>query len=63
MITLCPEKALTKSPTFHDKSSVEIRDIRDMHKHNRDNIQQADSLHQVKWRQTLSNSTNIRHET
>ena len=41
----------------------EIRDTRNVSKHNKSNIQQADSQHQIKWRKTQSDSTKVRNKT
>ena len=38
---------MTKSNTCHNKGLREIRDTRTIPKHNKSNIQQADSQHQV----------------
>ena len=37
---------------LHENSLEEIRGERDVLKHNKSNIQQADSQHQIKWRET-----------
>ena len=49
--------------SFMIKSLREIRDTRDMPKHNKGILQQADSQHLIKWRETQSNSTKIRDKT
>ena len=59
-----PKKPLTKSNTASlYKVLEEIRDIRDIPKHNKGNIQQDNIQHQTKWRETQSNSTKIRNKT
>ena len=45
------------------KGLGETRDTRNMSKHNKSNIQQVDSQHQIEWRETQSNSTKIRNKT
>ena len=45
------EKVFDKNPTFlHDKDLGEINDTRNIPKHNKSNRQQANSKHQIKWR-------------
>lgn len=51
-----PKKSLTKSIPLHDKTPREIRKTREMPKHNKDNLQQTYNRHQLKWRETQSNS-------
>ena len=51
------------NPTpLYDKVCWDIRDIRNISKHNKNNIQQADSQHQIKLWQTKSDSTKIRNK-
>jgi hypothetical protein len=59
---------LTKSPTpLQDKSPGEIRDRRDMPKHNKGNsyhkLYQVYNQYQMRWRETQSNSTKFMHKT
>ena len=47
-------KSLSQNPSnFHDGRLVNIRDSRDTHKHNKDNIQHANNQYQIKWRETI----------
>ena len=46
-----------------DKIFGEIRNTRDIPKCSKDNIQQANSQHQIKWREDQSNSTKIMNKT
>ena len=46
------KKHSTKSNILYDQGIGEIRDIRNVFKHNKSNIQQADSQYQIKWRET-----------
>ena len=49
VISLDAEKSLSKNPIpFHDKALGNIRDTRSIPKHNKGNIQQANSQHQTK---------------
>ena len=55
------EKNLWQKPTpLSDKDLGEIRDKRKTLKHNKGNLQQANSQHQIKWRESKSNFTKIR---
>jgi hypothetical protein len=65
IISLDAEKYFDKNTTsFLDKSPGEIRDIRQIPKHNKSNLSQAYSQHhQIKDRGTQSNSTKIRNKT
>jgi hypothetical protein len=44
---------------------IKVLEIRymDISKHTKDNLQQACSQHQIKWRETYNNSTEIRNKT
>ena len=42
----------TNKTQLHYKSLGEIRDTRHISKHSKGNVQQADSQHQIKWRET-----------
>jgi hypothetical protein len=44
------------------KSHGEIRNSWYIHKHNKSNIQQTNSQHQIKWRETRSNPTKIQNK-
>ena len=46
-ITLDFEKVLKNTTHLHDKCLEEIRDIRNISKHNKSNIQEANSQHQI----------------
>jgi hypothetical protein len=64
IIPLDVNTAFDKSPTpLHDKNLGEIRDARDITKHNKGNSQQAYSQHRIKWGETQSNSTKTRNKT
>lgn len=52
---------LTKPSILHDKSTGEIRDTRSILQHNKGSLQKAHK--QLKWRETLRNSTKIRSKT
>ena len=56
IISLDAEKILQNPTLIHDKSSSEIRDRRDILKHNKGNLQQANRQHQIKCRETQSDS-------
>jgi hypothetical protein len=46
-------KSLWQNPTaLHNESLGEIRGTRPIPKHNKSNIEQANSQHQIKWRET-----------
>ena len=45
------KKPLTKSNTPSCKGHGDIKDTRNISKHNKINLQQADSHHQIKWRE------------
>ena len=68
IISLEAEKCFDENPKpFHVKSLKEIIDTRILPKHNKGNIQQADSKHEIKWRETIplmerSNSSKIRDQ-
>lgn len=58
---LTKKKNFDKNPTpLHDKSSGEIRDSKNIPKH-KSNLEQAHSQHQIKWKETQSNSSKIRN--
>jgi hypothetical protein len=58
------KKAFNKNPTLlHDKGPVVTRDRRNIPHHNKGNLQQPYSQHQIKWRETQSNSTKIKNKT
>lgn len=61
-ISLDAEKAFDKIQELHDKGLGDIRDTRDIPKHNKGNIQRANSQYQIKWRKTESNSTTFRNK-
>jgi hypothetical protein len=51
-LSLYVENACDKNPTpLHDKRLGEIRDRRPIPKHNKGSIQQANSKHQITWRE------------
>ena len=51
IISLDADKALDKNPKpLLDKGVGEIMDIRNISKHNKSNIQPANSQYQIKWR-------------
>ena len=53
IISLDAEKEFEKNPTpIHDKIFDMIMDKRVIPKNNKCNIQQSDSQHQIKWRET-----------
>ena len=53
LISLAVEKSFDKNSTpLHVKSLGEIKKIHLIIKHNKSNIQQANSQHQIKWRET-----------
>jgi hypothetical protein len=62
IISLEAQKAFDKiqPTTLHIKSHGDSRDTRHIPKHNKGNIQ-ANSQHQIQWKETLSNSTKIRY--
>jgi hypothetical protein len=47
------------SISLHDKNPVEIKNTTHIHQHNKGSLYQAYSQHQIKWRETQSNSTKI----
>ena len=47
-------------PPLHDKNLLEIKDTKNIPKHNKSNIQQADSQCQIKWREIQGYSAKIR---
>ena len=54
---------MTKNSTlFHDKSLGEKRDIMNIPPYNKGNLQQPDSQHQIKWRETQSSFIKIRNK-
>ena len=53
---------MTNPIPLDDKNPREIRNIRGIPKHSKDNLQQDGSQHQIKWRETQNNSTNIRYK-
>lgn len=59
IISLEAEKTCEKTSVFHDKNLTDIRDTMEMPKLNKGNLQQADSLLQIKQRETQSNFTKI----
>ena len=64
IISVNAEKAFDKNQAlFHDKNLEEIRDIRNISKHNKGHWQQANSQHQIKWGETQSDSSKIRTKT
>ena len=55
-------KLSTKFSSLPDKGLREVRDTRNIPKHNKGNIQQANnSQHQTKWRETQNDPTEIRN--
>ena len=63
IISLDAEKAFDKNQKpLHDKGVGEIRDTRNISKHNKSNIQPADSQYQIKWKDTLSDPTKIKNK-
>ena len=62
IISLDAEKAFDKNPTsLYNKNHEEIRGTRDILQHNKGNLQQSHSQHQLKWRETQSNSATVRN--
>ena len=59
IIVLDTEKAFEKNTSLHDIGLGESRETRNIPKHNKGNIQQSNSQHQTKWRETQSNPTEI----
>ena len=53
------KKPLKNTTSLHDKGLGESRDTRNIPKHNKGNIQQANRQHQTKWRDTHSDPTEI----
>jgi hypothetical protein len=56
VISLDAEKALDNPTLLHDRSPGEIRDSRDVLPHNKISLQQVHGEHQLKWKETQSNS-------
>ena len=54
------KKPLKNLTPLYDKDLGGIRDAKNMPIYYKGNIQQADSQHQIKWRETQSNYTKIR---
>ena len=48
---------------LHDKGIGEMRDKRNIPKHNKGNIQQTNSQHHTKWRETQSDPIKVRNKT
>lgn len=63
IISLEAEKTCEKTTVFHDKNLTDIRDTMDIPKLNKGNLQKADSLHQIKERETQRNFTIIIKKT
>jgi hypothetical protein len=47
------KKPLTKFIPLHDKNRVEIKDTKNIPKHNKGNVQQAYDQHQIKLQKNL----------
>ena len=56
-------KSLQQNTSLYNKGHGESRYTRNIPKHNKDNIQQANSQHQTKWRETQRDPTEIRNQT
>ena len=64
MIISDAKKAFNKiQHPFMIKALERNRDTKNIHKHNKGNTQQANSQHQTKWRETPSDSTEVRKKT
>ena len=64
MITsLYAEKTLNKTIIPHDKSLGQTIDTRNMPKHNKNNLQNANREHKIKQRENQSNFTKISKKT
>jgi hypothetical protein len=59
----CWESIWQNTTPLHDKSLGKNRNPRPITKHNKINIQQTSSQHQIKWRETWWNPTKIRDKT
>lgn len=63
VISLDAKKNFDKNPTpLHGKNIREIRDTGHICKHNQNNIQQANSQHQTKGRETVRNHPGRVHQ-
>jgi hypothetical protein len=62
-ISLVTKKLWQNSTSLLDESPGEIRNIRFIPKHNKSNLHVVHSHHQIKWRETHSNFTEMRNKT
>ena len=57
------QKTFNKNPAFlHDEGLGKNRNTGNISKHNKGNIQQVNSQHQTKWRETQRDPTEIRNK-